>query len=148
VGLRRWCQEASYLAEPTVVVIATHGTPKGVPVASGAVIGAKAIAESLGQAGNVQLLHFSACQVMKGPMAKEIHAALPAGTSFPVSGYTTTVDWAASAVIEFMYLDLILARHKSPEVAASQIVKLMPFAGDTPSPGTGVRPAGFRFLQP
>ena len=67
---------------------------------------------------------------------------------FPVSGYTTAVDWAASAILEFMYFDLILTRGLDPAAAAQQVRELLSFAGDAGNPDVGFRGTGFRFLPP
>ena len=146
-GLRRWLGEVAFLAEPVALVLASHGTDAGLTV-DGKTIGPEAIAEALGDAGNVQLMHFSACQIMKGGAAKKLQDALPVGARFPVSGYTTSVDWAASALIEFLYLDLVLSRGMSPARAAEQLEKLVPFSGDRRVAGSPIAPAGFRIRVP
>jgi hypothetical protein len=55
-------------------------------------------------AANLKLLHFSSCLVGLGRER----------APFPVSGYATSVDWGASALLEFTYLDLILNRGMDP----------------------------------
>lgn len=67
---------------------------------------------------------------------------------FPISGYTTSVDWAASAIIEFMYLDLVLARGTEPAAAAALLSDLMPFTSDKNVAGAPFSAAGFRFIEP
>ena len=42
---------------------------------------------------------------------------------FPISGYTTAVNWGASAILEFTYLDLIFSKGLSPAAAADQVVQ-------------------------
>jgi hypothetical protein len=146
-NLSRWCREVAYLAEPVVLCVATHATPKGVTV-DGKTIGADALANALRHCDNLRLLHFSACLIMKDRLAAEMVAALDGRTTFPISGYSTTVDWAASAIIEFLYFDLILLRGMTPENAEKQLGKLLPFAGDKRIPGAVLPPAGFRLLLP
>jgi len=146
-SLKRWCREVAYLAEPVVVSIATHGSRQGAEV-NGHTIGAKAIADSFRYAANVRLLNFSACEMMKDKVAKEIIDALDKDRRFPVSGYATTVDWAASAIIEFAYYELVLVHDLPPQEAAKQLKLLLPFAGDKPIPGGAFAPAGFRLLMP
>lgn len=146
-SLRRWCSEVGYLAEPAVLLIATHGTPEGVVVGD-RTIGAQAIAQSLRFAANLQLLHFSSCLIMKDRLAIELLKAIGKGCPFPISGYTTSVDWGASAVIEFMYLDLILSRGMAPAVAAKHLDKLLPFSGDKVVPDAPFPSAGFRLVKP
>ncbi len=146
-SLRSWIQDTVYLPEPVVLVIATHGSPAGLFV-NGRTIGADALAESLRHAGSLELVHFSACEIFKDRLAKEIMAGLGAAADFPLSGYTTSVDWAASAIIELTYLDLILAREMTPAAAAAQLQKLLPFAGDRTPAGACFAPAGFQIITP
>lgn len=146
-SLRRWCNEVAYLAEPTVLVIASHGSAKG-PAADGKTVPAAALGESLRYASNLKLLHFSACEVMKGKAAEELLSTVNKANRFPVSGYKVCVDWAASAIIEFGYLDMILVRGMTPESAAEQIGRLMPFSKDTGVPGSVFGQASFRLLKP
>jgi hypothetical protein len=146
-SLTRWCREVAYLPDPVVLVIATHGTPKGVTV-GGKTVGARELADGLRHCDNLKLLHFSACAIMKDKLAAEIVRNLEGRAAFPLSGYTNIVDWAASAVIEFTYFDLILLRGMAPKRAADQLPKLLPFSGDKPIPGGALPPAGFRFVEP
>ena len=145
--LQRWCREVSLLAEPVVVCLSSHGNTEGLQVA-GRTIKPEVIADSLRSAGNVKLLHFSSCLIMKNQLAERLMKRLGDQATYPISGYTTSVDWAASAVIEFMYFDLVLVRRMSPEKAARQIRTLFPIAGSQPVPGAVLSPAGFRILVP
>ena len=145
--LERWCREVSLLAEPVVVCLSSHGNSEGLQVA-GRTIKPEAIADSLRSAGNVKLLHFSSCLIMKNQLADRLMNRLGDQATYPISGYTTSVDWAASAVIEFMYFDLVMVRKMSPEKAARQIKTLFPIAGSKPVPGAVLAPAGFRILAP
>jgi hypothetical protein len=146
-GLDRWCRELLYFPEPAVVLIASHGTSEGINV-QGRTIDSKRVIDSLRHAENLMLLHFSACLVMKeehpGDFAKRIQRAAP----FPISGYTTSVDWGGSAVLEFNYLDMILGKSIPPERAADNLLKLINYAGDTAPEGSPYPGAGFRFLSP
>jgi len=146
-GLDRWCRELLYFPEPAVVLVASHGTSEGISV-QGRTIDSKRVIDSLRYAENLMLLHFSACLVMKeeepGDFAKRIQRAAP----FPISGYTTSVDWGGSAVLEFNYLDMILGKGLAPEVAAENLLKLVKYAGDTVPEGSPYPPAGFRFFSP
>lgn len=143
----RACEEIAYLTEPVVLVVASHGTGEGVGIGAD-VVGAEAFVEGLRYVPKLRLLHFSSCAVMGGVLAEQIRAGREAGGRFPISGYTQGVDWAASAVIEFLYFDLILARGMPAARAAEQVRRLMPFAGDTPLEGAALPPAGFRILLP
>lgn len=144
--LRRWCREVALLAEPVVLCIATHGTTEGIEVA-GRTISPDVIADSLRYASNVQLLHFSACLMMKDQLAGRIMKQMGQRADLSISGYATSVDWAASALIEFLYFDLVLARNMSPQKAADQVKLLFPTAGDKSVPGAVLAPAGFRILS-
>jgi hypothetical protein len=146
-SLRRWCGEVAYLAEPTVLVIASHGSAKG-PQADGKTVPARALGESLRYASNLKLLHFSACEVMKGKAGEELLSTVNKANRFPVSGYKVCVDWAASAIIEFGYLDMVLVRGMTPAAAAEQIGRLMPFSKDQGVPGSVFGQASFRLLKP
>ena len=146
-GLERWCRELLYFPEPAVVLIASHGTPEGINV-QGRTIDSKRVIDSLKYAENLKLLHFSACLVMKegeaGDFAKRIAGSAP----FPISGYTTSVDWGGSAIIEFNFLDMILGKGMPPKLAAEQLLKLVGFAGDEAPEGSPYSAAGFRFFSP
>ena len=103
-GLRQWCRDVMYIPDPVVVVLASHGTAEGLAV-RGQTISPQAVSESLRYADNIQLLHLSSCLTMQdGSLVRELTQHL----RIPISGYTTSVDWAASAITEFTYLDLIL----------------------------------------
>jgi hypothetical protein len=145
-SLARWCREVVYFPEPAVVLIASHGTPEGVTV-HGRTINTRFVIDSLRHAQNVQLLHFSTCLVMKEDNAGDFAKRIEVGAPFPISGYTTAVDWGGSAVVEFSYLDLILGKHKSPEQAAALLPKLVAYAGDEAPEGCPYSPAGFRFFK-
>ncbi len=143
-GLRQWCRDLMYVPNPVVVVIASHGTAAGLAV-HGQTINPQALSESLRHADNVKLLHFSACLTMQeGPLVQELRGKV----RFPVSGYTTSVDWAASAIAEFTFLDMVLARGLSPADAAAQLPRLLSFAGDQGFSGSAYPAAGFRMMMP
>ena len=60
----------------------------------------------------------------------------------------TAVDWGGSAVLEFLYYDLVLARRMPPAKAAEQVRRLLPFAGDKDIPDSPIKSMGFRILLP
>jgi len=146
-GFRRWSREIAYLPGPVVLSVAAHGQATGV-VAGGKIIDARSIIHDLRHCTNLKLIHFSSCQIMRGDVTDKKTPPLARRADFAISGYTTSVDWAASAVIEFMYFDLILNRGYSPSRAAEQLTRLMPFAKDQPVPGTAMRAAGFKIWTP
>jgi hypothetical protein len=141
-SLQHWCRELLYLPEPAILMIASHGTPEGLSV-HGKTIDTAKVLDSLQFADNVKLLHFSSCLVMQ-------EKVVPIGdkTAFPISGYTTSVDWGGSALIEFTYLDMILAKHLTPAQAAEKLPQLLAFAGDEQDAESPYAAAGFRFFMP
>jgi hypothetical protein len=145
-SLARWCREVVYFPDPAIVLIASHGTPAGVTV-HGKTINTKLVIDCLRYAHNIQLLHFSACLVMKeeteGEFARKIEREVP----FPISGYTTSVDWGGSALVEFNYLDMILGKRLTPERAAELLPKLVAYAGDEAPAESPYVGAGFRFFK-
>jgi hypothetical protein len=65
-----------------------------------------------------------------------------------VSGYTTRVNWAASAIIEFTFLEMVLGQGRPPAEAAAQLVKLLPFAGEKGVVEGAFPAAGFCLVTP
>ena len=140
-SLLHWCRQLLYLPEPSVLVITGHGETTGLSV-GGKIIGLSGVVDSLRLADGLKLLHLSSCLV--GQDAGQALRAAP----FPVSGYTTKVDWAQSALTEFVYLDMILEKGLTPAKAAEQLPRLVRFAGNEDLPGSPYRPAGFCFVGP
>jgi hypothetical protein len=138
-SLLHWCRQLLFLPEPAVLVLAGHGEANGLSV-NGRIIALARILDSLRFADGLQLLHFSSCLV--GQDSERALIAAP----FPVSGYKTSVDWAQSALTEFVYLDMVLEKGLSPAAAAEQLVSLVRFAGADEIPGSPYRPAGFCFF--
>lgn len=138
-SLAHWCRELMYLAEPSVLVIASHGTERGLSV-HGEIINTTRIMQSLATAQTLKYLHFSACLI-----ANDEERTLKA-PPFPVSGYTTSVDWGASAMIEFTLLDMVLNRGMTPDAAAAMLPKLVTYSLDEAPEGSPYPPAGFRFF--
>ncbi len=145
-SLARVCSEIPFLPEPAVVVIASHGSEEGLAVGSRR-INAEEIAACFARADNVALLHFSSCLIMAGTLPAEISKNLPAGISFPMSGYTTSVDWGASAAAEFLYFDLILGRGLEPTDAIQRLVELLPVAGKSAPNDSPFEPLGIRLVS-
>jgi len=146
-ALLKHCRDLMYLAEPVVLVLASHGLPQGVTV-DGHTVEVRAVMESLRQAADLRLVHFSACLIMEDPAVVDSLRALSRRARLPLSGYATSVDWAASAIIEFTYLEMILAKGMAPAAAAEQVYRLLPFAGEQEVPGGAYAPAGFRLILP
>lgn len=142
----RFAREVAMLAEPVVLLVATHGTAEGIP-SGGELIDAQEMAAALGYADNVQVLHFSACSMLQDGLAAELTKHLQAAR-FPISGYGVNVDWAGSALVEFTYLDLILARGYSPADAAAATPKLLSFAAGDGDENAAIPPCDFRYFEP
>jgi hypothetical protein len=146
-GLERWCRELMYLPEPVAVVFASHGTAEGLTV-RGKPFNTWALVESLRYADNVILLHFSSCLMMQDGRAGELARKLRETVRFPISGYDRSVDWAASALIEFHYLDMVLGRGLLPSDAAEHVLRLISYAGGRDVPDSPYPAAGFRIILP
>lgn len=140
----RWCAELQYINEPVVLHISSHGTEAGITVGKNTLTG-EFIGQQLRHAGDLKLVHLGACLAMAGKAPEEIRAA--SRLAVPVSGYTKDADWAASAVIDFMLLDLILARQIPPAEAVRQVQKSMSFAGETKLPDSVIQPAGLKIME-
>lgn len=143
-SLLKWMREASLLAEPVVLYFSGHGTAEGLETESGPAT-AEVLAGPLKAGGNVSLVHFGSCDVMKGAVPAELQRLAGSGARFPVSGFAQPVDWAASAVTDFMYLDLILSRDLPPAKAAAELKRLMPFTARESS-ATAYDGVSFRLL--
>lgn len=147
-SLEKWCYEIPFLSGPIVLAIASHGLEEGVQV-NDTVIGPEELGDMLSLSDNLSLLHFSSCLIMKGKFhekmikrIKELNGAAPA---WPVSGYCVAVDWAMSAVLEFLYFDLILVRGYTPAQAAEQVYRLLPFSGEQQIKDAPFASAEFKF---
>src|SRR5262249_35430196 len=114
----------------------------------GKTIDVATIGQGLRYAWDLRLLHFSACLLMQDPAVRAAWQEVADRGGFAVSGYSTSVDWAASAIVEFTYLELILGRGLSPGEAAAQVAALLPFAGDAELEGAAFPAAGFRIVTP
>jgi hypothetical protein len=146
-GLRRCCRDLLYVAEPVVLVLATHAGTDGLHV-DGQSIPVEMLLDSLRCAGSLRLLHFSACLLMQDRAVVEQFRQFSSEAGVAVSGYRTSVDWAASAIIEFTFLDLVLSRGLSPAEAAAQMQKLLPFAGERVAHESPFGAAGFHIVTP
>lgn len=146
-SLARWCQELMYIPEPAIVLISSHGTTEGVTV-HGQTINPKVVINSLRNANNIQLLHFATCLVLQEDKAGDFARRIDTDVPFPISGYTTSVDWGGSAVSEFSYLDMILSKRMTPEEAARRLPALIAYAGDQAPEESPYAAVGFRFLKP
>jgi hypothetical protein len=147
VGLERWLRDVTYLAEPVAIVLAGHGDEEGLTI-EGKPVDPARIVGSLRYADNLRLLHFSACWMLHEGKSGELARALQRELGVPVSGYDHSVDWAASALIEFHLLDMVLRRDIDPAEAARLLPQLIGYAGDGALEGSPYPAAGFRMLLP
>ena len=139
--LRRFLTEAAYLTAPTVVYLSSHGTPAGISV-GGKTVTPGVLGECLKGAESLKLLHLGSCQLMAGSGPEAIRKA--AKRSFPISGYVNTADWAGSAAIDFLYLDLVLDRGIAPRSAVEQTRKMLSIATDKTAADAPVAPCDLR----
>jgi hypothetical protein len=147
--LRYWLSEIPYLAEPTVVVVSSHGAADGIfGSADYKPIPASAFSDVLRYASNLKLLHLAACLTMKGDYSKKILKRVPADVRFPISGYATSVDWAGSALADLLYYEFVLGRGYEPQQAFNEILKLMPVAGKKSEKGAEIPALDMRIVMP
>ncbi len=132
--LRRFCTEAAMLPGDIYLVFAAHATESGLETPGGTVTPAELAGALEPLAGNLRLVHMSACLAMAGATPKWLLQELE-GDGLVVSGYTESVDWAESAVVEMLYLSLILERGLSPAAAAAAVEATLTGAAGS---GTGV----------
>ncbi len=144
--LELFALEAGTLPGEVYLLLSSHADESGISLADGS-LGGREIAQALAPCGNLAMLHFSSCLVMNGDIPRTIMQSRrdwPEG--FVISGYTESVDWGGSAIIEFFYLDMILENGLSPEEAAQATIGSMTFASD--KPGRWMDPAGFTWITP
>src|SRR5262249_51763033 len=141
------CRDLMYIAEPVVLVLATHAQPDGITV-DGQTIGIPALLDSLRHAGSLRHVHFSACLLMKDPGVVKVLGEFATQTRMSMSGYTTSVNWAQTAIIEFTSLEILLARDMTRAGAADQLRLILPFAGHAPVTDSAFPPAGFTMVLP
>jgi hypothetical protein len=146
-GLLQCLGDLRYIPEPIVLLLATHAGPEGIHV-NGQTIRVPTLLKALRFAGDLRLLHFSACSLMQDPGVVELFRSFSNASRTAVSGYKTSVNWAASAIIEFTYLELIFAQGRPPAEAAAQLLQLLPFAGEEGVPDGAFPAAGFSMVTP
>ncbi|MBN2586277.1 MAG: hypothetical protein JXA64_02635 [Candidatus Fermentibacteraceae bacterium] len=144
--LRTFCLESSGLPGDLYLVIASHGSSSGVELASGTV-SSRDFLQAIEPCRNLAMIHFSCCEIMAGRLPRAIvgsRDSWPQG--FLVSGYTNSVDWGASGIIEIFYLNQILENGMEPPEAAASVLEDIDFSGVS---ATGsMEAAGFTWLTP
>lgn len=140
-----YAREASVLSGDVYLVIASHGTTEGIQLDT--TISPKSFAEAISVIGNLKLVHFSCCEIMAGRTDEAIMSVRSNwNEDFAVSGYTTSVDWGGSAIIEFYYLNQILENGLTPLEASRALLRDIEFAGATSTPYMDA--AGFEIRTP
>jgi hypothetical protein len=142
----RSAAELAYLAEPVALLVAGHGT-EGRLLANDGFIEPAALGRVLAEAPSVYLVHFSSCEMMVPGVSEAIHGAIEGQRRLMVSGYSVAVDWSASALLEFLYLDLVLGRGLAPSRAAELVVRELGFADETATEGSPLGAAHFRYVE-
>lgn len=126
--LQAACAAAAMLPGDVYLMIASHGTEAGIELQDGT-ISPTQMAEAVAIIPNLRLVHFSCCLIMAGNTDEYIIRQRTWPDDFAVSGYTTSVDWGGSAIIEFYYMNRILEYGETPEEAAEALLTDIPFAG-------------------
>jgi len=141
-----FCLECSALPGNLYLVIASHGSTDGVYLPGGTLTPEELI-RALVPCTNLAMLHFSCCEIMAGATPSRVLASRndwPEG--FVVSGYTESVDWAASGILEIFYFNQILEMGLPPAEAARSVLDEIGFAGDRATEWMDA--AGFTWLEP
>ena len=143
--LRQFCLESSGLPGDLYLVIASHGTSSGIDLASGTV-STRDFLSAIEPCRNLAMVHFSCCEIMAGRLPQAILASRESWPSgFLVSGYTNSVDWGASGMIEIYYLNQILENGLAPPEAAASVIDDIDFAASSPT--RWMDAAGFSWLE-
>ena len=143
--LRTFCLESSGLPGDLYLIIASHGSGSGIELASGTV-SSRDFIQAIEPCRNLAMIHFSCCEIMSGSLPRSIIASRDSWPDgFLVSGYTESVDWGASGIIEIFYLNQILENGMEPPAAAASVLDDIDFAGS--ATGSMDR-AGFTWLEP
>jgi hypothetical protein len=144
--IQNFCAEGAVLPGDVYLIFASHGSSAGLSLNSGTV-SPRELADAISPMTNLQLVHFSSCEVMAGSTDETILSSRSNWKdNFAVSGYTTSVDWGGSAVIEFYYLNLILENGLTPVQAAGALQADIRFSGTAPT--RYMDGAGFQIQTP
>ena len=144
--VRNFCAEAAVLPGDVYLIFASHGTTAGISLNSGTV-SPQDLAAAIYPMTNLQLVHFSCCEIMDGRTDETIiNSRSNWRNDFAVSGYTTSVDWGGSAIIEFYYLNQILENGLTPVEAAQALSSDIRFSGEAST--QWMDGAGFQIQTP
>jgi hypothetical protein len=130
--LERFCGELAGLVEPVVLYVSSHGSPEGLAIGSDG-ISPEALGAALKNVGDLRLLHLGSCAVLAGDAPARIRAA--AEKDFPISGFVESVDWAASAIVDFTYMQLVLEQGMEPAAAVEATRRMLSFANEPGAAG-------------
>ena len=129
--LAAFCLESSGLPGELYLVIASHGSASGIELASGTV-SSREFVDAIRPLNNLVMIHFSCCEIMSG---RTPQAIISSRSNWPpefiVSGYSRSVDWGASGLIEIFYFNQILDIGFSPNDAAESVLDDIDFAGQS-----------------
>jgi hypothetical protein len=138
--LERFCGELDALVEPVVLYISAHGSPDSLGIGADGV-SPEALGAALRGVGDLRLLHLGSCALLSGDAPERIRLA--AGKDFPISGFVESVDWAASAIVDLTYMQLVLEQGLDPAEAVEATRRMLSFAnspGETgPLPGCDLK---------
>lgn len=129
--LAAFCLESSGLPGDLYLVIASHGSSSGIELDSGT-LSSREFVNAIEPCSNLAMIHFSCCEIMAGRIPDAILASRrnwPDG--FVVSGYTKSVDWGASGIIEIFYFNQILENGLLPAEAALNVLSDIDFSGES-----------------
>lgn len=143
--LAAFCLESSGLPGDVYLVIASHGSTSGMELASGT-ISSREFIDALRPCSNLAMIHFSCCEIMSGRMPEAIISSRSGWPQdFVVSGYSRSVDWGASGMIEIFYFNQMLENGFSPPDAANSVIDDIDFAGQSSTKWMDA--AGFTWIQ-
>jgi hypothetical protein len=144
-GLESLIRQVAHLPERVFLVIAGHGEGGRLKIGRDR-ISPSALGEMLRDAPNVFGLHLASCESMSEGAPEALLASL-GGRKIPVSGYVESVDWLGGALIDLLYLDLVLNREIPPVDAASFVSRQIVFANADAKDAGLLGRAGFRLLE-
>jgi hypothetical protein len=129
--LTTFCLESSGLPGELYLVIASHGSSSGIELASGTV-SSRDFVDAIRPCTNLAMIHFSCCEIMSGRTPQAIMSSRSNWSpDFIISGYSRSVDWGASGLIEIFYFNQILENGLSPSDAANSVLEDIDFAGQS-----------------
>ncbi|MCD4700584.1 MAG: hypothetical protein K8S24_01880 [Candidatus Aegiribacteria sp.] len=143
--LAAFCLESSGLPGDLYLVIASHGSASGIELSSGTVP-SREFVDAIRPCSNLVMIHFSCCEIMSGRMPQAIISSRNSWPAdFVVSGYSRSVDWGASGLIEIFYFNQMLDNGFSPPDAANSVIEDIDFAGQSST--RWMDAAGFSWIQ-